>query len=150
MGLDMYAYRMRQADASANAKKQGFCGNAENLLKIVTWTEGIFGGQCVNTDGKLTQIHYWRKHHDLHGLMQETAEHYGYEGEFNCDFLLLTEEDLDRIEARIKDNSMPETTGFFFGHYPPDEETQEDDLQFITAAREAIKEGDLVYYSSWW
>jgi len=62
----------------------------------------------------------------------------------------LTLEDLDYLEKDLKNQLLPETTGFFFGNNPPDDESLEDDLKFISLAREAIEAGDAVYYDSWW
>jgi hypothetical protein len=45
---------------------------------------------------------------------------------------------------------LPQTTGFFFGDNPPDNESLSNDLKFIQAARDAIAAGDAVYYDSWW
>jgi hypothetical protein len=45
---------------------------------------------------------------------------------------------------------VPETQGFFFGDNPPDLDTLANDLKFIQKARDAIADGDYVYYDSWW
>lgn len=149
MGLDMYAYSIEKAKVKEEAQQVGFCGEPSEILKDVKMTEGFFGGEVVDTS-ELDQFHYWRKHHNLHGLMHAIAEEYGFDGEFNCDYLLLTEKDLDRIEMEIKQESLPSTSGFFFGNFPPDEQSKKDDLAFVEAARQAIAEGNVVYYSSWW
>ena len=149
MGLDMYAHRIAKEKVKAEAQQVGFCGDVKDILKETTMVPGIFGDDVVSGED-FEDLYYWRKHHDLHGLMHAIAEEYGFEGEFNCDYLLLTETDLDRIEMEITQESLPPTQGFFFGNNPPDEETKKDDLEFIAAAREAIAEGDLVYYTSWW
>lgn len=96
------------------------------------------------------ELHYWRKHHDLHGWMENLYVEKGGTEEFNCQRVRLVEEDLDALEQDLIANKLPHTTGFFFGDNPPDEETLNDDLLFIAKAREAIKEGKLVYYDSWW
>ena len=72
------------------------------------------------------------------------------EGEFNCQPVQLTLNDLDDLEVAIKENALPDTQGFFFGNNPPDDESNEDDLEFICAARKVIAEGDAVYYSAWY
>ena len=43
---------------------------------------------------------------------------------------------------------LPKTTGFFFGE--SDGSEQEDDLEFIAKAREALAADKFVYYTSWW
>ena len=62
--------------------------------------------------------------------------------------MALNEDDLVRLEADIKAGNLPPTQGFFFG--ASDGSESEDDLSFITKAREAIKNGFTVYYDSWW
>jgi len=97
------------------------------------------------------QIHYWRKHHDLHGWMERLYHAKGGTEEFNCTPVRLTLKDLDNLEHDVKNNKLPETTGFFFGNFPPDEESIADDIYFIAKARRAIrKEKKAIYYDSWW
>ena len=69
---------------------------------------------------------------------------------FNCEPLRLYEEDLQCIEAAIKQESLPETIGFFFGESESSDEQQQEDLAFVEQAREHIREGKAVYYNSWW
>lgn len=64
------------------------------------------------------QIHYWRKHPDLHGWMEQLYYAKGGSNDFNCTPVTLTSDDLDDLEASIRDRTLPETTGFFFG-LPP-------------------------------
>lgn len=123
MGLDMYAF-------ATKAK----------LKNEVDFTE---------TNLKPEEIHYWRKHPNLHGWMQELYESKGGKSDsFNGDCVVLTETDLNKLESDIKDGSLPDTSGFFFGQTDGDE--VDDDLKFIENAREAISEGKTVYYTSWW
>jgi len=96
-----------------------------------------------------TELHYWRKHPNLHGWMQNLYDAKGgTESNFNGDCVVLDSEDLDNLEQDIKDGNLPDTSGFFFGQSGSDED--EDDLLFVSKAREAIKEGKTVYYTSWW
>ncbi len=124
MGLDMYAYAVEQKDAV-------------NSLEIAK-------------DCEMDRFFYWRKHHDLHGWMQQLFEHKGGSGEFNCQVVELTDEDLDLLTEAVMHSDMPHTTGFFFGNNPPDEDSKANDLDFISQARQKIKEGKVVYYDSWW
>jgi len=100
-------------------------------------------------DENSTQFHYWRKHPNLHGLMQKLYETKGGTNpEFNCDTLSLNTHDLDAIEAAITGKNLPETRGFFFGESTGEELNH--DLDFIAKARKLIENGkDIVYYS-WW
>ncbi len=124
MGLDMYAF-------ATKAK----------LKNEVDFSE---------TNLKPEEIHYWRKHPNLHGWMHELYLSKGGDKhtDFNGDCVVLTESDLDELEDDIKDGSLPDTSGFFFGQTNGDE--VQDDLDFVSKAREAIKEGRKVYYTSWW
>jgi len=95
------------------------------------------------------ELQYWRKHPNLHGWMQNLYDAKGgTESNFNGDCVVLDSQDLDNLEQDIKDGNLPDTSGFFFGQSGSDED--EDDLLFVSKAREAIKEGKTVYYTSWW
>ena len=96
-----------------------------------------------------TELHYWRKHPNLHGWMQNLYDSKGGTSpDFNGDCVVLDNEDLDNLEQDIKDGNLPDTSGFFFGESNGDEDA--DDLEFIRKAREAINDGKTVYYTSWW
>lgn len=102
-------------------------------------------------DDESEEIHYWRKHPNLHGWMEELYREKGGTGEqFNCDPVELTQEDIDRLASDILSGDLPSTSGFFFGQSSNDEEEENDDLEFCKKASEAIREGYKVYYDSWW
>jgi hypothetical protein len=128
MGLDMYALKVK----------------AEDAIDDLTIRSAEDGGS------KSEEIAYWRKHHDLHGWMRKLFEMKGGTGDFNCQPVRLTEDDLFELEQDVRRNDLPQTTGFFFGDNPPDAESIEQDIKFIVKAREAIAEGYAVYYDSWW
>lgn len=97
----------------------------------------------------LAELHYWRKHPNLHGWMEQLYRRKGgKDADFNCASLRLTLDDLAALEADIEAGRLPETTGFFFGE--SDGSEREDDLAFVAAARAAIAEGKAVYSDSWW
>jgi hypothetical protein len=97
------------------------------------------------------EVHYWRKHPNLHGWMEELyRQKNGKEKVFNCVSVKITLEDLDALEASIKDDDLPHTEGFFFGKSNRIDERIEDDMDFIVKARNYINEGCSVYYTSWW
>jgi hypothetical protein len=122
MGLDMYAL-------STKAKPE---------------TDVDFSTKNFEQD----ELHYWRKHPNLHGWMQNLYDAKGGTSDtFNGDRVVLDSEDLDNLEQDIKDGNLPDTTGFFFGE---SDDGDEDDLLFVANARQAIKEGKTVYYTSWW
>ncbi len=121
MGLDMYAFTMAQKpDKDVDFKPDA-----------------------------VTELHYWRKHPNLHGWMRKLYfAKGGKEREFNCAPVVLTAADLDRLEAAIREGALPETSGFFFGQTDGSEMTG--DLDFIAKARAAIAAGLTVFYDSWW
>lgn len=100
------------------------------------------------SDAEPVRLHYWRKHPDLHGWMEEVYRERGGTEDFNCIQIELFPADLDRLETDIKERVLPDTAGFFFGD--SDGSETEDDLEFVENARTAIKEGKQVFYDSWW
>ena len=126
MGLDMYAF-------STKAKPK---------------TEVDF--ETKNFE-PLEEVHYWRKHPNLHGWMQLLYESKGGNSpDFNGDNVVLTLNDLEDLEHDIKQNDLPDTSGFFFGESANNDEENDNDLAFVAKAREAISNGRTVYYTSWW
>ena len=126
MGLDMYAFRVKAADAL-----------------------GDF--EIASTEDKHEEIMYWRKHHDLHGWMERLYRAKGGAKEsFNCVPVRLTMADLNNLEEDVLLNNLPQTQGFFFGTNAPDEDSKLQDMEFISKAKIAISQGDTVYYDSWW
>lgn len=101
-------------------------------------------------DQKPEELFYFRKHHDLHGWMENLYRERGGEDEFNCVKIRLHEQDLDNLEQDVINKNLPHTTGFFFGDQPVTDEDVENDLLFIAKARQAIKQGKVVFYDSWW
>jgi len=124
MGLDMYATAIK--------------GKVNNEVDFDT-----------NNIQNYEELHYWRKHPNLHGWMENLYyDKGGKDDSFNGSDVVLTESDLDSLEQDIIDGNLPNTSGFFFGQ--TDGSEKDDDLLFITNARKAIKEGKTVCYSSSW
>lgn len=122
MGLDMFAYV-----------------TAEKLASAVDFPE----------PENYEELHYWRKHPNLHGWMEALyVKKGGSDRPFNMSPLMLDSADLDRLEAAIKRKKLPDTIGFFFGG--SDGSETEDDLSFIAKARQAIALGKFVFYLAWW
>lgn len=126
MGLDQYAYKTKVKP-----------------VKRVDFQDEVYKDEVERE-----QIHYWRKHPNIHGFMERLYREKGGEDSFNCRPVELTQEDIDRLAESILDGELPETSGFFFGQSFGDEEN--DDLEFCKKASEAIKEGYTVFYDSWW
>lgn len=96
-----------------------------------------------------TELHYWRKHPNLHGWMEALYRQKGGTDEaFNCVTLRLDRADLDALEEAINGGALPHTTGFFFGM--TDGSEKDDDAAFIRKARDALSGGLNVFYWSWW
>tara|TARA_R110000868_G_scaffold4165_1_gene25808 strand:+ start:4852 stop:5235 length:384 start_codon:yes stop_codon:yes gene_type:complete len=127
MGLDMFAYRTKQ--------KLGKDVNFEN--------------EEIDED-QLVKLQSWRKHPNLHGYFESVFLGKGGTGEFNCQPVVLTEDDLHKLAASLIDEDLPETSGFFFGQSDRSNEQNQEDLEFVKSALDAIKEGDTVLYDSWW
>lgn len=127
MGLDMFAYRTKQ-----------------KLGKEVNFENGELDGD------QLVELKYWRKHPNLHGYLEKIFCEKGGKGEFNCQSVVLTEEDLHKLASTLIDEDLPETSGFFFGQSDSSKEQNQEDLEFVKSALAAIKEGDTVLYYPWW
>jgi hypothetical protein len=124
MGLDMYAYTIPAdlASRDVDLKLDGLAGRAE--------------------------LHYWRKHPNLNGWMEDLYFNKGGGELFNCATVRLTYGDLRALEQAILNGDLPHTTGFFFGE--TDGSEREDDLAFVDKALQALAEGKAVYFDSWW
>ncbi len=127
MGLDMYAYTLPKDDIRPPVDFE--------IDNIPDWER--------------RNLHYWRKHPNLHGWMAERYfEKGGTSSDFNCNTVEITPDDLDALERVIIANELPATTGFFFGETNGEE--REDDLEFIRKAREEIAQGRSIAYYAWW
>ena len=101
------------------------------------------------------RIFYWRKNPDLHGWMEKLWEQQNEDlvvnnpdNQFNTVYLELTADDLTDLEYQNEGETLPETTGFFFGK--SDKSDKESNKEFIEIARQAINDEYRVYYFSWW
>ena len=138
MGLDMFAYRAKQTPLKETDDL--FVSEKEEYIDL--FSKGYSDHE---------EFFYWRKHPNLHGWMEELYREKGGESDtFNCTPVVLTTEDLDNLEAAIKGGKLPNTNGFFFGESEGDEEEINEDLRFVTEARNSIAEGYTVWYDSWW
>ena len=139
MGLDQYAFarKGKPIETTEDYTYEDLEGNSHTEQRTsVSYAEEL-------------EIAYWRKHPNLQGWMEQLWREKGGEGEFNCVDVELTLEDLDALERTLDDEALPETTGFFFGQNS-DDHYAEQDREFILAARNRIKDGYKVIYTSWW
>ena len=131
MGLDQYAYRIKNGEALEIAywrKHNRLQGWMENL-----WIEK--GKPNPQTDPNTGEVF----------------------DDFNCVDLELGWEDIIRLSDEIKNRRLPETGGFFFGGDSYDYRNDRGDYQdlkegliFLETARMVLDAGDKVVYSSWW
>jgi hypothetical protein len=125
MGLDQYVYATKQAPS-----------------RPIDFEEELEAKEA-------REVHYWRKHPDLQGWMENLYRAKGgRESEFNLVPVVLSVADIDLLEIAVKEKALPTTRGFFFGH--SDGSEMEDDLLFIRKARQALAQGLTIYYTSWW
>lgn len=135
MGLDQFSYRV----------KRGFITNPVDF-ETESYNEETEESTLLC---EKEEIHYWRKHPNLQGWMESLYYRKGGKSpEFNCVNVQLSWEDIEELESDIKNKSLPETGGFFFGTTTGEE--YDDDLEFVEKALDSIKNGYDVYYSSWW
>ena len=148
MGLDMYL-RGSQYNCEYSHKGEIKRPMLENKYNIVDYN---------------IEFGYWRKHPDLHGyIVNEFAK-----GEDNCQEILLTENDIDKIIIAIRDDKLlKDHSGFFFGnstefgYYEPDKKTYaingfEKAKQFLIDGKKMFNDQALfleprkVYYHASW
>lgn len=126
MGLDQYAFKVRKSA----------------VIDDLNFEKKMDGEETYS------EIFYWRKVPNLQGWMENLYRKKGGEEVFNCEYVRLDMGDLKQLKRDVINGELPETEGFFFGrHY---EEDMPSVLKFIEIAKDAIENGDAVYYSSWW
>lgn len=117
-------------------------------MYAMTTRESV-AGTVVFKVTEASVLHTSRKHPDLHGWMEWLYyEKGGSVHPFHCVPVVLTAEDLGRLEADVRAGRPSETGGFFFGE--SDGCGLEDDLAFIAKARAALAARHTVFYDSWW
>lgn len=134
MGLDMYSFAVSAKDAG------------DNVVDLKRYDEND-----VHEVISSTELFYWRKFNALHGWMENLYRlKGGAKASFNCTTVRLDAKDLDRLEMDTGNNKLVPINGFFFGVteiYPEDLESVAD---FVAKARQALADGQAVYYDSWW
>ena len=123
MGLDMYVYRVKESDVVSQ--------NKDVDVELV---------QDKDPNILIEKLFCWRKHNSLHDWMMSLYAEKGGREEFNCQKVSLTLEDLEQLEQNIHDGEIE----YSFG------EGKDNDLDFVTLAREALNSGDVLFYGSWW
>lgn len=112
-----------------------------------------FGPEFIDYE---EEFMYWRKNRFLHNWIFENVYVPKKKAvndivdEFNGEFVRLNIYDLLRLKDDIINKNLPDTHGFFWGDHDYDDDMQQEDLEFIKRAINAIEQGyDLYYYSSW-
>jgi hypothetical protein len=131
MGLDMFAYRMADFQPS---NPTDFGSELDELREHNIEPE---------------EFYYWRKHTNMHDLMEEIYREKGGRVEtFNCCPVQLTESDLVLIREKVESRNLPLTEGFFFGE--SEDSDYKGDMDFLEKAEASLKEGYTIWYDSWW
>lgn len=136
MGLDMFLYK--------TGKKFNTQKELEDYYKV----EG---------EPDCQEIGYWRKHPDLHGIMEQMFEERTYHyrnSTFNLLPLLLTEDDLKMLYRKSKDfaegrDEAETVEGFFFGT-SYNEQWKESAEIFKDALESTDFKTQTIFYNSWW
>src|ERR1035437_7806765 len=76
--------------------------------------------------GKILELGYWRKHPNLHGFIVNSFA----EGEDKCQEIELDSDQLKEIIIAVNAGTLPDTSGFFFGH--TDGTEKDEDLKILT------------------
>lgn len=158
MGLDQYAYALEKSvlDTTLEAGfklPNMFDWDENDFLSTPRTNDPVFGFFTRTRPG-VTQLAYWRKHPNLHGLIHQLAKSkLGWtakceQWESLCAPVRLSLDDIDAIEKRTRDGTLPSTSGFFFG----ESRTSDDEptLEFCRRAKAAIADGKIVVYDSSW
>jgi len=106
--------------------------------------------------------YYWRKHARLQQFMmalwhskKDEETPFGVMGsDFNCVPLMLTKEDVLKLQKLVQNDDLPFCPdGFFWGHQFQEEsmrEYKQQDLEFCEKALKWIEEGKEVFYECSW
>lgn len=86
---------------------------------------------------------HWRKNYELENWMSILYHKKGGKGEFNCEYVSITEEDLDAILSSSDPLvDLEQNRTFLYDELPRE--------PVIEVARQALQQGYALYYSSSW
>lgn len=115
-----------------------------------------------NIGDRMEAPYYWRKHARLQQFMmvlwhskKDEETPFGVVGsDFNCVPLMLTKEDVLKLQKLVQNDDLPFCPdGFFWGHQFQEEsmrEYKQQDLEFCERALKWIEEGKEVFYECSW
>ena len=119
------------------------------------------------------ELHYFRKHADLHGWLYDqweqnkaelnysitnedddiqTLRNVGEDSEydeFNCCYMLITKDVLNKVKRYVKAGKYRKYEGFFWGESDA-EQWEETESKLIPEIEEAFKRKHMVFYHPWW
>lgn len=132
MGLDMYLYKINKKINS---------NNDFSSLKDKKYIDN-------------QQIGYWRKHADLHQLMEDIYYDRGGEGNFNCTPLILSKDDIEELleitNGVIRgETKLKKGQGFFWGESSKEKWIETRNI-FERVLENTDFNNETVYYDSWW
>lgn len=127
-------------------------------MEYETHTEDRYdeNGTCAAKDVPVyEEVAYWRKHPNLHGFFERKWREAGCPGgsedsTFNGMPFYMSEELIDETMFHVRMNTLPETTGFFFGESVWDKESIDYDIEQLTKVKDLLAEGKRVFYNSSW
>ena len=113
------------------------------------WHENKVEEDGFPVQAKILDIAYWRKHPNLHGYIVQNFAN----GVDECQRIHLDKNDLEKIIDAIKNDELPETTGFFFGE--PQDPNDQNSINQIQKAIDWLKVKEpgvskkIIYQASW-
>ena len=107
----------------------------------------------VNGNGEKEHLHYFRKHSDLNGILQECwkEKNPGKDGDdFNCSEFEITNSEVERVVAFMESRHEEDKhySGFFWGRSSEEDWEETEDLMVIIT--EILASGEKVVYTPWW
>lgn len=139
MGLDMYAHVV-DLDRVVNDFTIRGCNDSKKEGPVDHW------------DYTPEEYFYWRKNYTIHEWMKDLYYKKGGTAKsFNCEFVRLTNQDIDDLESFLKQeyssftNTEEEPDITFTEQYEVDQAKQ-----FFRESRIYLEEGKAIYYYSWW
>lgn len=108
----------------------------------------------MDEDNYEKELHYFRKHSDLNGLLQRAwldKNPNESPDNFNCTHFPIDKKLVKLIEkvAYLDEEERKPYSGFFWGHSTEDD-WKEVRLELIPKLKEALREGKTIIYHPWW
>ena len=100
----------------------------------------------------MTKFFIGEKNRFVHNWMEKLYQSIGGKDEFNMRAVQLLPEDIDMLEEDTKSGKIKEydTDGFFFGEQTFGNQEYESIMDFCEIARKEFRNGNAVFYNSWY